>query len=69
MHNFLLHASPLQPESLPISSNTQGEEVSKHSLQIPDYSDQSMHTRLKPFIHYGGTQELGERSYNYDHSL
>ena len=44
------------------SSNTaQGEEVSKHSLQFPDYSDQAV--RLQSFKHWGGVlpaQELAE---------
>ena len=33
----------------PISNNTEGEEVSKHSLQFPDYSDQAI--RLQSFKH------------------
>ena len=51
--------SYIQPES--IGSNTQGEEVSKHSLQFPDYSDQAI--RLQSFKHWGGVlpaQELAE---------
>ena len=45
----------------PISNNTEGEEVSKHSLQFPDYSDQAI--RLQSFKHWGGVlpaQELAE---------
>ena len=51
--------SYIQPES--IGSNTQGEEVSKHSLQFPDYSEQTV--RLQSFKHWGGVlpaQELAE---------
>ena len=51
--------SYIQPE--PITSNTEGEEVSKHSLQFPDYSDQAI--RLQSFKHWGGVlpaQELAE---------
>ena len=48
-----------QPES--IGGNTQGEEVRKHSLQFPDYSDEAV--RLQSFKHWGGVlpaQELAE---------
>ena len=48
-----------QPE--PISNNTEGEEVSKHSLQFPDYSDQAI--RLQSFKYWGGVlpvQELAD---------
>ena len=51
--------SYIQPE--PISNNTEGEEVSKYSLQFPDYSDQAI--RLQSFKHWGGVlpaQELAE---------
>ena len=51
--------SYIQPESL--DNNTQNEEVSKHSLQFPDYSDQAI--RLQSFKHWGGVlpvQELAE---------
>ena len=51
--------SYIQPES--IGSNTQGEEVSKHSLQHPDYSEQAV--RLQSFKHWGGVlpaKELAE---------
>ena len=42
-------------------SNTQGEEVSKHSLQFPDYSEEAV--RLQSFKHWGGVlpaRELAE---------
>ena len=48
-----------QPAS--VGSNNEGEEVSKHSLQFPDYSDQAI--RLQSFKHWGGVlpaQELAE---------
>ena len=48
-----------QPASA--NGNTEGEEVSKHSLQFPDYSDQAI--RLQSFKHWGGVlpaQELAE---------
>ena len=51
--------SYIQPELL--GSNTEGEEVSKHSLQFPDYSDEAI--RLQSFKHWGGVlpvQELAE---------
>ena len=51
--------SYIQPESL--DNNTQNEEVSKHSLQFPNYSDQAI--RLQSFKHWGGVlpaQELAE---------
>ena len=51
--------SYIQPESL--GSNAQTEEVSKHSLQFPDYSDEAI--RLQSFKHWGGVlpvQELAE---------
>ena len=51
--------SYIQTES--IGSNTQGEEVSKHSLHFPDYSEQAV--RLQSFKHWGGVlpaQELAE---------
>ena len=56
--------SYIQPESLPIGSNTQSEEVSKHSLQFPDYSDQAI--RLQSFKHWGGVlpaHELAEAGF------
>ena len=56
--------SYIQPESLPIGSNTQGEEVSKHSQQFPDYSDQAV--RLQSFKHWGGVlpaHELAEAGF------
>ena len=52
--------SYIQPESLD-NMNAQTEEVSKHSLQFPDYSDQAV--RLQSFKHWGGilpVQELAE---------
>ena len=51
-----------QPQS--IGGNTQGEEVRKHSLQFPDYSDEAV--RLQSFKHWGGVlpaQELAEGGY------
>ena len=51
--------SYIQPESL--DNNIHNEEVSKHSLQFPDYSDQAI--RLQSFKHWGGVlpaQELAE---------
>ena len=59
--------SYVQPGSLPIGSNTQGEEVSKHSLQFPDYSNQAMRTRLKSFVYCSGSQELTGSSYMITH--
>ena len=44
-----------------LGSNTEGEMVSKHSLQFPDYSDQAI--RLQSFKHWGGVlpaQEIAE---------
>ena len=51
--------SYIQPESF--GNSTEGEEISKHSLQFPDYSDQAI--RLQSFKHWGGVlpvQELAE---------
>ena len=51
--------SYIQSES--IANNTEGEEISKHSLQFPDYSDQAI--RLQSFKHWGGVlpaHELAE---------
>ena len=51
--------SYIQPES--IGSNTQGVEVSKYSLQFPDYDKETI--RLQSFKHWGGVlpaQELAE---------
>ena len=51
--------SYITPES--IGSNTQGEEISMHSLQFPDYSEEAV--RLQSFKHWGGVlpaQELAE---------
>ena len=56
--------SYVQPELLPVSSNTQSEGVSKHSLQFPDYSDQAI--RLQSFKHWGGVlpaHELAEAGF------
>ena len=38
-----------------IGGNTQGEEVSKYSLQFPDYSDEAV--RLQSFKHWGGRKK------------
>ena len=63
-------SKPLPPEQRPtrsyiqpdtVGSNTEGEEVSKHSLLFPDYSDHTI--RLQSFKHWGGVlpaQELAE---------
>ena len=51
--------SYIQPESL--GNNVEGEEISKHSLQFPDYNDEAI--RLQSFKHWGGVlpaQELAE---------
>ena len=51
----------LYAQSEPINNNTEGEGVSKYSLQFPDYSDQAI--RLQSFKHWGGVlpaQELAE---------
>ena len=51
--------SYVEPES--IGCNTEGEAVSKHSLQFPDYSEEAI--RLQSFKHWGGVlpaQELAE---------
>ena len=48
--------SYIQPESLPTA--TQEEEVTKHSLQFPDYSNQAI--RLQSFKHWGGVLPVHE---------
>ena len=51
--------SYIQPEL--VGSNTHSEEVSKHSLQFPEYSEEAV--RLQSFKHWGGVlpaQELAE---------
>ena len=48
-------------QSEPFGNNSEGEEISKHSLQFPDYSDETI--RLQSFKHWGGVlpvQELAE---------
>ena len=54
-------ANKISIQAEPVSNNTEGEEVSKYSLQFPDYSDQAI--RLQSFKHWGGVlpaQELAE---------
>jgi len=53
--------SYVEPELLATANSTQGEEISKYSLQFPDYSKQT--TRLQSFKHWGGVlpaRELAE---------